>query len=268
MSTVQDVIDAIIADIPGAPFAETVDTIKVGSPEAEVSGIVTTFVATDRILHFAAEQGANLVISHEPTFFNHEDETGWLDRSPVFRAKHDFAREAGITVWRCHDYAHSMKPDIIVEGVIDALSWEKHRVDSLDPGGLPVIFELNHRPRPTALANEIKSGLATSRVLLAGDPDTQCRRVALLVGAIGGRRQIETAIANDVDAMVVGETNEWETPEYFRDAGYQKLKKALLVIGHQPSEEAGMARLAAWIGERFPDLTVLHRAALDPLRVI
>jgi putative NIF3 family GTP cyclohydrolase 1 type 2 len=88
------------------------------------------------------------------------------------------------------------------------------------------------------------------------------------VGAIGGRHQIRTAIATDVDAMIVGETSEWETPEYFRDAAYQKTKKALLVIGHQPSEEAGMARLAKWLQERFPDLPIQHRAALDPLRVI
>ena len=267
MSTVQDVIDSIISHVPEGPFADTIDTIKLGSPHSEVTGIVTTFLATDRIIHFAADKGANLVITHEPVFYSHNDETGWLAASPVMKAKRDFARESGITIWRCHDYAHAMKPDIIVEGVIDALSWERHRTGT-GQAGAAELFELSHRPRPAALANEIKSALATSRVLLAGDPDTQCRRVALLVGAIGGRHQIEATIAGDVDALVVGEVNEWEAPEYFRDAAFGKSKKALLVVGHQPSEEAGMARLAGWLGERFPDIPIQHRSAGDPLRVI
>ncbi|MFW5737339.1 MAG: Nif3-like dinuclear metal center hexameric protein [Spirochaetota bacterium] len=263
-TTVQDIIDSITADVPGAPFDETVDTIKVGSADAEVTGVVTTFLATDRILHFAAEQGLNFVITHEPVFYNHTDETEPFAESLVLQAKLEFARENGITIWRCHDYAHSLEPDIIFEGVIGALQWEKYRVEADDVA----LFELTHRPRPTALANELKSALSTSRVLLAGAPDAQCRRVALLVGAPGGRHQLRAAIRHDVDALVCGEINEWETPEYFRDAAYGGAKKALLVVGHEPSEEAGMAALAKRLEARFNELPVMHRPAGDALRVI
>ncbi|MFW5688496.1 MAG: Nif3-like dinuclear metal center hexameric protein [Spirochaetota bacterium] len=264
MPTVQAVIDSIIAGIRGAPFEKTVDSIKVGDADAEVRGILTTFLATDRLLHFAVEHDLNLIVTHEPTFYHHFDELERYRESEVLRSKLAFAEEHNLVIWRCHDYAHRHDPDVIVEGVVEALRWEKYREQTRD---YP-LFELTHRPRPSALANEIKSALGTSRVLVAGDPDAACRRVALLVGAQGGERQIEAAIRHDVDALVAGEINEWEVAEYFRDAAFQKRGTALLVVGHQPSEEAGMARLAKMIEARFPEIPVIHRAAGDPLRVV
>jgi putative NIF3 family GTP cyclohydrolase 1 type 2 len=175
-----------------------------------------------------------------------------------------FARENGLTVWRCHDYAHALRPDIIFEGVIGALGWQKYRVPADDCA----LFELPLGPRAAALANEVKSALGSSRVLLGGDAEARCQRVALLVGCAGGVRQIGAAVAQDVDALITGEVNEWETPEYFRDASFAKQRKALLVVGHQPSEEAGMAALANRIESAFPDLPVIHRACGDPLRVV
>ena len=44
--TVKQVIDLILTTIPGAPFKETVDTIKSGDEGVEVKGIVTTMFAT------------------------------------------------------------------------------------------------------------------------------------------------------------------------------------------------------------------------------
>lgn len=44
--TVKDIIDLIIKDIPGAPFSKTVDTIKSGSGNQPVTGIISTMFAT------------------------------------------------------------------------------------------------------------------------------------------------------------------------------------------------------------------------------
>jgi|GEM_PF-4254756 len=44
--TVRQVIAALLADIPGAPFPNTVDTIKAGDIDQPVTGIVTTMFAT------------------------------------------------------------------------------------------------------------------------------------------------------------------------------------------------------------------------------
>src|SRR4051794_35654968 len=69
--TVQDVIDIILKEIPGAPFKQTVDTIKSGSTDQKVTGIVTTMFATVEVIKQAAQLNANFIIAHEPTFYNH-----------------------------------------------------------------------------------------------------------------------------------------------------------------------------------------------------
>src|SRR5215469_2869863 len=87
--TVRQVIDALLADIPGAPFANTVDTIKSGDPDQRVQGIVTTMFATNEVIGKTIGLGANFIIAHEPTFYNHADETKWLSEDPVYLYKRD-----------------------------------------------------------------------------------------------------------------------------------------------------------------------------------
>ena len=55
--TVKQVIDLILTTIPGAPFKETVDTIKSGEEGQEVKGIVTTMFATVEVIQRTAALG-------------------------------------------------------------------------------------------------------------------------------------------------------------------------------------------------------------------
>jgi len=48
--TVGEIMDAFIAQVPNAPFAQTVDTIKVGSRDTVVTGVVTTMFTTMEII--------------------------------------------------------------------------------------------------------------------------------------------------------------------------------------------------------------------------
>ena len=58
---------------------ETVDTFKAGDPDTPVAGIATTGMATFPVLKRAAKANRNFVITHEPTFYNHQDQTTALD---------------------------------------------------------------------------------------------------------------------------------------------------------------------------------------------
>jgi len=53
--------------------------------------------------------------------------------------------------------------------------------------------------------------------------------------------------ATNVEVLVIGETREWETVEYTRDAVTEGKKKALIILGHVPSEESGMLECARWL---------------------
>ena len=67
--------------------AQTVDTFKAGNPEALVRGIATTGMATFDVLKRAAGEGRNFVITHEPTFYNHLDQTAGNGRFDQIRIR-------------------------------------------------------------------------------------------------------------------------------------------------------------------------------------
>jgi putative NIF3 family GTP cyclohydrolase 1 type 2 len=69
---------------------------------------------------------------------------------------------------------------------------------------------------------------------------------------------------DDIDVVVCGETPEWETCEYVRDSAAAGRKKALIVLGHCDSEEAGMEYLAEWLRPLFPGVPVHFVPAGNP----
>jgi putative NIF3 family GTP cyclohydrolase 1 type 2 len=214
--TIQQIIDTILTEIPGAPFAETVDTVKTGDPAQAVTAIVTTFLANQRVVQRAVDLGANFVITHEPTFYNHLDDIDWLQHDRVYQAKRKLIDDHGIVIWRFHDYWHSHRPDGILTGVLRALGWE----DFLAGGdGVPPLVTL---PEMTLrdLVVHLKANLGAESVRVVGPPEMLCRTIGLLVGSPGGRWQIGMLghAPNAPDVLVTGEINEWETCEYVRDA--------------------------------------------------
>jgi len=62
--TVSQVIDRIIAEVPGGKLNESVDTLKSGSGDKVVTGIVTTTFATVKVIQAAAKINANFIIAH------------------------------------------------------------------------------------------------------------------------------------------------------------------------------------------------------------
>src|SRR3984893_9929776 len=131
--TARDVIARIQAHV-GIPWQpDTVDTFKSGNPDAEVKGIAVTMMATLDVLQRAAAAGQNLIITHEPTFYNHLDKPDELEQKendPVLAAKRAFIQEHNLVIWRFHDHWHRMKRDGIEAGMAHALDWEKFQ----DPG--------------------------------------------------------------------------------------------------------------------------------------
>lgn len=241
--TAREVI-ALIQKNVGVPWTTpTVDTFKAGDPDTPVTGIAVTMMATYDVLEHAAAKGKNLIITHEPTFYNHQDTTADLEKQndAVLRAKQDFIAQHHLVVWRFHDYWHRRKPDGILLGMTHALGWDRYQ--SADH---PQLFVL---PDTTlnGLAEAAKQKLNIRVVRVVGDPQMRLTKVALMPGAAGSDRQIQALESDDVEALVIGETREWETVEYVADAVSQHKRKALIILGHIPSEQAGMQECASWL---------------------
>lgn len=101
--TAEEVV-ATIREHVGIPWQkETVDTFKAGNPDTPVTGIAVTMMATMDVLERAAANGQNLVITHEPTFYNHLDQPDGMDESDaVWKEKRAFLEKHGMVVWRFH----------------------------------------------------------------------------------------------------------------------------------------------------------------------
>lgn len=260
MTTIRAVIDTILKAIPGALTQDTVDTIKVGDAEQPVTGIATTFLASQAVLQKAVALGANLVITHEPTFYNHLDQVGWLEQDPVYLTKRQLIEDNRLVIWRFHDNWHIHQPDGLLTGIVKQLGWEAF----VDPE-MPAIFKLP----PIALqnlVNLIKAKLGIRTLRLIGDPALTCQRVGILVGAWGGMNQIGFLSHFQPDVLVVGEIAEWETSEYIRDAVAQGRRTGLIITGHANSEEPGMNWLVEWLKPHFPGLPVHHVPVGDPFQ--
>ena len=259
--TIRQVIDLILATVPGAPFKGTVDTIKAGNPDQPVKGIVTTMFATDYVIATAARLGANFIIAHEPTFYNHTDETDWLGDDPVLKYKKDLLAQHNMVVWRFHDTWHAHRPDGILMGVLSALGWDSY-YDQANPVRvkLPAVQSLG------TVAELMKSKLGVSKVRMIGDLAQDCQSIVVAPGAAGGRAQISLLEKYKPDLLIVGELNEWETCEYIRDARYQGMKVSLIVLGHSVSEEPGMNWLIPWLLPKIPGIHVRHLPSGDPFQ--
>ncbi|MCJ8211416.1 Nif3-like dinuclear metal center hexameric protein [Mucilaginibacter sp. RS28] len=248
--TVGEIMDTFIAQVSNAPFPNTVDTLKAGNRELKVTGVVTTMFATIEVIRKAIAQKANFIIAHEPTFYNHADDTQWLANDDVFQYKKKLLDDNGIAVWRNHDYIHSIRPDGVRKGVEEALGWQKYQVADQLFYQLPAEQSLN------TIITHCKKQLGIQMVRYVGDLQQNCRKVVLMVGAAGGQRQISAVAKYKPDVLICGEISEWETAEYVRDARTKGDQLSLVVLGHIPSEQPGSAFMAAWLKQHFRGLPV------------
>jgi putative NIF3 family GTP cyclohydrolase 1 type 2 len=260
--SIQQAVDRIKARFEGKVGPNTVDTIKSGDPTQPLRGIAVTFMATRQVLDQAVARGANLLITHEPTFYNHLDDEDWLRNDPVYESKRKFIDQHGITVWRVHDYPHVVRPDMIFTGMARELGWQD-RIESSSERTIRLPAITLHE-----LAGHCKKALGIKTVRYAGDPNMPCSLMALRVGSPGGRAQIDLLKQKGVDVVVTGESAEWETCEYVRDSAAAGEKKALLVLGHANSEEGGIRWMSEWIASLLPEIPVTYLPAGDPFRFV
>jgi len=262
---VQQVIDAVISDSCGTIRLEkTGDVLVSGSPDTEVTGIVTTFMATVDVIRQAIACGANMIITHEPTFYTGVDELDWLQDDPVYQAKRKLLEDYRIAVWRYHDYMHMAKTDRIYDGLIKELGWENELLEKHPPHTYQI-----DEVTLTELGGFFKDKLGMDVLQIVGDPEMKCSRVGILVGggSLGlGREQMPMELMRNknLDVIVCGEIVEWTLCAYVNDARMLGLHKAMIVVGHERSEEWGMKFMAEWLKPLVHGLPVTFVDAKEP----
>lgn len=254
--TTGQVIDRIKANV-GIPWCEqTVDNLIAGTPDIPVRGIASTMMATLDVLQRAATRGLNMVITHEPTYYSHQDRTEPIQQDSLYQLKRDFIQQQGMAVFHFHDHWHGRRPDGIATGMIRELGWEKN-ADSQNPR----LFTFGETPL-ASFARTMATRLTIKTMRVVGNPQLPVRSALASWGNVSLMPGVPYLAQADV--LIVGETHEWELVEYVQDAITSGQKKALIILGHLVSEQAGMKYCAEWLKSFLPEVPVEFIAAAEP----
>jgi putative NIF3 family GTP cyclohydrolase 1 type 2 len=257
--TAGQIVERIKANIGISWREQTVDKIIVGSPDTPIKGIATTMMATLDVIERAASSGKNMVITHEPTFYSHQDTIDQLKDDATYQYKLDFCRKHDIVSFHFHDHWHGQRPDGIATGMARDLGWEK----SADPNNNR-LFSFPS-PIPLArLAKEMQTRLKIRTIRVVGDPKLPVKQALASWGYISQFPGIPLFARPDIDVFIVGETREWELVEYAQDAIRSGKRKGLIIVGHVVSEQAGMKYCADWLRAFVPEVPIEFIAAPEP----
>ena len=224
----------------------TCDTVKSGDTQKEIRKVAVTMLPTAKMLTEAIEWGADMIIEHEPIYFNHMDEH--ID-SPVTLKKEELVKRSGAVLFRFHDYPHTHRPDMIDAGFISALGIDVKETEKVRGGHL---FVSSAPMTAKEFALLVEEKLKIAHVRICGSTDTPCTKFAFCLGASGDI--FETVVRDDVECVAVGEVCEWRVAEYVRDAAFFGMNKSLLILGHVGSERDGMELMCKELKSLFPSI--------------
>ena len=197
----KDVIQGLQSLTDAMKDPDTCDTYKAGDPEREVSKVAVAMTGTPKVIREAAEWGAELLIVHEPLYYDHFDRPS---EEPQAVAKRKLVEETGMTVFRYHDYSHATLPDVIVEGQLRKMGL----IGKDDRPGVcaRIRVVLDTPTTPVALARQIEERLNIKHVRICGTRDVPCTKVSVMVGAADVHWEIRD---DECEILITGETGEW-----------------------------------------------------------
>jgi putative NIF3 family GTP cyclohydrolase 1 type 2 len=248
-----------IRDHVGVPWKSvTVDRILAGDDDTPVKGIAVTMMSTLDVLERAIAAGKNMIITHEPTFYRHEDTTADIQNDPTLKYKLDFIRQHEIAIFRFHDHWHARHPDGIAVGMMQELGWEKN-ADPADPKR----FTFSGEPL-AQFCQAMQTRLKDRTMRVVGDPRLPVKRVTANWGYGERLATISLFARPDVDVLIVGEAREWELVEYAQDSITAANQKALVVLGHVVSEQGGMQYCTEWLKSFVTEVAIEFVPAKEP----
>ena len=219
----------------------TVDCFKFGDETREVKTVVTCLTASVDVLKKAKELGADLIVTHEPTFYSHIDQK---DNSLITKLKSDLVEEVGIPLCRYHDHMHFDHYDMISEAFLAEMGWEGTFDGAFS-------FELKEAMTPLEMAKDIEEKLDLKHVRIVGKRDGKVTKVGLFLGHRGDDCWGYTRECEKYEVAIGGEWCEWANGEVIRDAAQFGYQISAIMLGHAGSERASMKHLADSINKTF-----------------
>ena len=246
-----EIIEELFALADERDYSYTCDTLKAGNPNIETDKVAISMFATPMVVKKAREWGAQLLIVHEPTYYNHMDD---FSDDKIECEKRKLIENSGITIYRFHDHPHFTTPDIIATGELKAFDL-KGKIEYTDVFDL-VRIHLDEPMTPLELARRIEKYCGIKHLRICGSRDVECNVISCMFGTPG---KVFDELKNEkCEILLTGEACEWSLGEYARDAAQLGYKKSLIIMGHIGSERDGMKYVVELLKNRYPKLDVRY----------
>jgi putative NIF3 family GTP cyclohydrolase 1 type 2 len=252
--TAQDIVARIGKKVAAPKPERSADGFAAGDPSTPITGIATTFVPTLDVLHRAAAANKNLIVTRESPYWSRNPRQ--LAHDATFALKQEFITSHKLVIYRLRESRDARTPDAQLAGLAKALGWDGHKSDG-------IYFQI---PQVSlqALSKQIAAKMKLNAVRVIGGPQTKIAKVALTHGMITTPELARVLKEPAVDAVVIGESVEWEASTYFQDVIASGQAKGLIVLGLAASEEPGSEEMASWLKSFITEIPVECIRAGDP----
>jgi putative NIF3 family GTP cyclohydrolase 1 type 2 len=225
---------------------------EAGNPEDEVKGILTTWLASPAALRHAADNGLNLVVCHEPLYWEERKDSPLYRSSGPYKDPLDWEKhpnneiekiinEANLTVLRIH---YGLDRLYIYDAFAEAMGLGKVVAGEL----YEKVYELPQKMKLDELLEQIKNKIGLSSIRYVGDAEKMIEKVGNCWGGVGlssNRYFGRMAIQNGADAIVCGEIDEFAM-FFAKQCGV-----ALIETSHVLSENIGLQLFADILRKEF-----------------
>jgi putative NIF3 family GTP cyclohydrolase 1 type 2 len=114
----------------------------------------------------------------------------------------------------------------------------------------------------------VRDRLDAGHVRVTGAREAVVRRVALMPEflTVSDVRALVAAKLG-VNAVICGESCEWEAAVYLKDAlDTKSAPVSVIFAGHQPTQAPGVRAMYQWLKQRFPDVPTEFAETARPVR--
>lgn len=230
---------------------KTVDTLKFGDPDTQVTGIAVGWMSYQAALEEAVRLGCNLFITHEPTFYDHFDRDPASLALPAARHKREFLESSGLAVLRCHDL-WDQYPGI---GIPDSWAQFLGFGPPVAGTGFFRVLDVTGHTAGTVAAQIARRVLPLGQeaVQLIGNANQPVTRLAIGTGAITPFPRLVA----ELDADMYLCTDDGFT--YWRDGALAiDSNQVVAIVHHHVAEQYGLKQLAAYLQRTCAPIPVHH----------
>ena len=243
---------------------DTCDRILYGNSEMVVKGIAVSWIATNSAIKKAGEEGLNLFITHEPSFYNFGYPKGnlfqdTLEGKKLINEKKKLLDEFGITLIRCHDLWDRMPVIGICDAWADFLGFETEKRPIESFYKVCLINNLSLSELSVSILKKIKL-LGQDSIKVMGNENKKIKRMVIGTGAITVFNEMYK-LNPDVILATEDGMHHWDAGLFAID-----LNIPFIIVNHAIAEIPGIKALAEYLKNYFNQIPVKYINTFFPYK--